>query len=144
MAAQKKSWREKLATSKDLPKTIVVPAPLEVDALMKTVPRGKLTTINELRAALAKQHGTDVACPLTTGIFAWIAAHAAEEAAAAGEKQTTPWWRTLKSGGVLNPKYPGGLSAQREKLSAEGHTIVKKGREFVVADYERALFTPGT
>jgi hypothetical protein len=47
-----KSWREKLADSKDLPKTILVPAPMEVDGVMRRVPRGKLATINEIRACL--------------------------------------------------------------------------------------------
>ena len=67
----KKSWREKLADDKGLPRvgkvtgkmsqrwgkgTMVVPAPTEVDALMKQVPKGKLVTINELRAALAAKN----------------------------------------------------------------------------------------
>src|SRR5204863_5430802 len=101
--------------------TMVVPAPREVDALMRTVPRGRLTTINELRAALATKHRVDVGCPITTGIFAWIAAHAAEEDLAAGRKRVTPYWRTLKTGGELNGKYPGGISALRKRLQAEGH-----------------------
>ena len=63
----------------------VIPAPREVDALMKQVPRGRLVTINELRAALARKHKTDFACPITTGIFSWIAAHAAAEDEAAGK-----------------------------------------------------------
>ncbi len=63
---------------------MVIPAPHEVDALMKRVPRGKVTTINELRAALARKHKADFACPITMGIFSWIAAHAAAEDAAAG------------------------------------------------------------
>src|SRR6188768_2327359 len=101
----RKSWREKLNDSKDLPKigrvegrmtkrwgtgTMVIPAPVEVDEVMKQIPRGKLTTINELRAALARKHRVDIGCPITTGIFAWIAAHAAEEEAAAGRKRITP------------------------------------------------------
>jgi hypothetical protein len=151
----KKSWREKLANDKGLPKkgaiegkmttrwgtgTMVIPAPREVDALMQKVPRGKLTTINELRAALARQHGVDIGCPITTGIFAWIAAHAAEEAAAQGRKRITPYWRTLKTGGELNAKYPGGIPALRKRLAAEGHKVVKKGKRFFVNDFERNLF----
>jgi hypothetical protein len=152
---KKKSWREKLANNKDLPKvgevngkmskrwgegTMVVPAPSEVDALMKQVPRGKLATINELRAALAVKHKVTFACPITTGIFSWIAAHAAHEAAAEGAKKVTPYWRTLKTGGELNPKYPGGAAGLARRLRAEGHKIVPKGKRFVVADYQRALF----
>jgi len=139
MSKQKKTWREKLGDAKDLPRTIVVPAPMEVDEVMRKVPKGKLATINEIRACLARKHGTDLACQMTTGIFAWIAAHAAEEARAAGERSLTPYWRTLKAGGELNPKYPGGIAALTRLLRAEGHRVTKRGRKCVVADYERAL-----
>jgi hypothetical protein len=151
----KKSWREKLADSKGLPKVgevtgkmakrwgrgkMVIPAPLEVDSLMKQVPRGRLVTINELRAALATRHKASFACPLTTGIFAWIAAHAAAEAKRDGAKRITPYWRTLKNGGELNPKYPGGVQRVAKRLKAEGHQVVRKGKRLFVADYEKALF----
>jgi hypothetical protein len=150
----KKTWREKLMDDKGLPKigpidrrlavgresgTMVIPAPREVDALMRLVPRGKLTTIDELRAALAAKHGVDVSCPITTGIFAWMAAHAADEAAAAGEAKITPYWRTLKSKGEVNAKYPGGISANTARLEAEGHSVVQKGKRFFVRDFEMAL-----
>ena len=92
----------------------MIPAPREVDALMKQVPTGGVVTINELRAALAKKHKADFACPITTGIFSWIAAHAAAEAEAEGKKRITPFWRTLKTGGEVNPKYPGGVKAACE------------------------------
>jgi hypothetical protein len=137
----KKSWSEKLAASKDLPKTMVIPAPLEVDALMKQVPRGRLVTINELRAALAAKHKVNFACPLTTGIFSWIAAHAAAEDEAAGRKRITPFWRTLKNGGEVNPKYPGGVEQIAKRLRAEGHNIIAKGKRMLVADFENKLFT---
>ena len=152
----RKSWREKLADSKGLPKvgevmgkmttrwgtgTMVVPAPKEVDAIMKTVSRGKLITISEIRALLAKKHNVTIGCPITTGIFAWIAAHAAEEGAAAGETHTTPYWRTLKSGGQLNEKYPGGITGLKKRLQSEGHKIIKKGKRYRVADFEKSLVT---
>ena len=153
----KKSWREKLADDKGLPKvtavcrnmtkrwgpgTFVIPAPREVDALMKQVPRGKLTTINELRALLAKKHKVDFACPITTGIFSWIAAHAADEAAREGRQRITPYWRTLKSGGELNPKYPGGIPALKKRLQAEGHTVVQRGKRFFVKEFAESLCSP--
>jgi len=106
---------------------------------MRRVPKGRLATINEIRACLAKKHGTDLACQMTTGIFAWIAAHAAERGARAGEKRITPYWRTLKTGGELNPKYPGGIPALARLLKAEGHKVTKRGRKYVVRDYESAL-----
>jgi hypothetical protein len=120
----------------------VIPAPLEVDAEMKKVRRGKLTTIDAIRKALAQKHGTTIACPITTGIFAWIAAHAADEVECEGRARITPYWRTLKSGGELNPKYPGGIKNLRARLVAEGHRIVKKGTRYFVADYECSLTEP--
>ncbi|MBN1796053.1 MAG: MGMT family protein [Sedimentisphaerales bacterium] len=150
----KKSWRQKLNNSKDLPKvqkftkaksksmpagTYVIPAPVEVDEIMKMVPKGRLITINEIREHLAKKHNAQFGCPITTGIFAWIAANAAEEAAAEGKKRITPYWRTLKTGGELNPKYPGGIDALKKLLQDEGHKIIQKSKRFFVADYQKKL-----
>ncbi len=154
--ARRKSWREKLQTANGLPKvekiagkmsarwgtgTVAIPAPLEVDALMRRVPEGQLTTVNELRRAIAKKHKATIGCPITTGIFAWIAAHAADEAAVEGDEHITPYWRTLKAGGELNPRYPGGVEGLRRRLAAEGHRVVARGKRWLVADYERALCT---
>ena len=148
----KKSWREKLADDKGLPRvcrvtgkltrrwgtgTFVIPAPREVDALMKQVPRGRLVTIQELRAALARKHKVNFACPITTGIFTWIAAHAAAEAEAEGAQRITPYWRTLKTGGEVNPKYPGDVA---RRLRAEGHKIIARGKRTFVAGYADRLF----
>lgn len=154
MTTRRKSWREKLADNKDLPRvgriegkmtrrwgtgTMVIPAPLEVDELMRRVPKGKLITIHELRAALARKHGVDIACPITTGIFSWIAAHAAAEAEAEGKRRVTPYWRTLKSGGELNPKYPGGVAGLTRRLAAEGHRVRRRGARHFVVNFSGAL-----
>jgi hypothetical protein len=113
-----------------------------VDELMRRVPKGRLTTIDEIRKALARRHGTSIACPITTGIFAWIAAHAAVEAAAAGAKRTNPYWRTLKTGGEINPKYPGGVADLKRKLAAEGHRVISKGKRFFVEHFEQRVVAP--
>ena len=150
----RRSWREKLLDSKDLPRgvdmparlgrkwgggTVVIPAPIEVDRLLRQVPRRRLAIINDLRRTLAARHGADIGCPLTTGLFAVIAAHAADEQERAGKKRITPYWRTLKAGGELNPKYPGGISCQKDRLEGEGHRVVRKGTRYFVADFDRAL-----
>ncbi len=119
--------------------TLVVPSPLEVNNLMKKVPRGRLTTINEIRQTLAKKHKATIACPMGTGIFAWITAHAAEQERDEGKKQITPYWRTLKTGGFLNEKYPGGVENQKKLLEQEGHRVIPKGKRFIVEDYEKSL-----
>ena len=153
-ARRRKSWREKLQDDKGLPVvrkiegtmskrwgegTVVIPAPREVDEIMRKVPSGKLITIKEIREMLAKKHGATIGCPITTGIFAGIAARAAGEEAAEGKKDITPYWRTLKTGGVLNEKYPGGAEGQKKLLEKEGHKVVAKGKKFAVADFEKRL-----
>jgi hypothetical protein len=114
---------------------------MEVDTLMKQVPPGSITTINEIRVILAKRHNATIACPITTGIFASIAAHAAEEDTAQQKKSITPYWRTLKSTGALNEKYPGGIKKQKVFLESEGLTVVRRGNKYFVQDYENFLFT---
>ena len=151
----KKSWREKLADPKGLPRvvtitekmrprwgdgTMVIPSPLEVEEIMKKVPRGKVITIKEIRFRLARKHRATIGCPITTGIFAWIAAHAAEAEASEGRKRITPYWRTLKTGGISNEKYPGGLENQRAKLESEGHRILKKGKKYLLENISGVLF----
>ncbi|MFH1005533.1 MAG: hypothetical protein V1781_08615 [Bacteroidota bacterium] len=149
---KRKSWQEKLSDSHNLPKvevirpnmiqrwgsgTIVIPAPIEVDEMMKNVPKGKLTTINRIREKLARRHNATICCPITTGIFACISARAAEEARAEGKKNITPYWRTLKSKGELNEKYPGGVATQKKQLSTEGHRFICKAKNIIVNDFEK-------
>ena len=113
--------------------------PLAYDALMRRVPAGKLTTVGELRAHLARESGADFTDPMTAGIFVSIAAWASHQRT----EDKIPYWRTLKAGGELNPKYPGGVEAQRARLEAEGHTVVQRGRKnlrWYVQDYEKALY----
>ncbi len=113
--------------------------PLAYDALMKQIPSGKLITTKELRAYLAKQNGADFTDPMTAGIFISIAAWASAQRT----ENLTPYWRTLKTDGELNAKYPGGIEAQKSKLEAEGHTIIQKGRKnirYYVENYEAALY----
>ncbi len=159
MAKPRKTWREKLLDSKDLPKvsliegkmsqrwgegTVAIPAPREVDEIMKAVPKGRLITTKEIQAKVAKKHNATMGCPICCGIFAWIAAHAADEAEMTGAKRITPYWRTLKTGGELNPKFPGGLEALKVRLEAEGHRVVAKGKKWFVADYESRLVSSGS
>ena len=112
--------------------------PLAYDRIMKTIPYGKVVTVGEIRAYLARTNGADFTDPITACIFVSIAAWASFQRTG----NETPYWRTLKAGGELNPKYPGGIEAQKEKLEAEGHTIIQKGRKnirFYVKDYEKVM-----
>ena len=148
-------WTQKLKKTKGVPKvskiegkltktwgkgTVCIPSPMEVNNIMKKVPKGKLITINQIRKKVARKHKATLGCPITTGIFAWISANAAEEQSKQGKKNTTSYWRTLKVDGVLNEKYPGGIAGQSKKLRAEGHKIKKKGKKkYSVAEYQAKL-----
>ena len=90
--------------------------------------------------SLAIKHHTTIGCPLTTGIFAWISAHAAEEQQQQGAREITPYWRTLKTGGLLNEKYPGGLESQRKLLEQEGHVVIQKGKKSLLRIILSPLF----
>jgi hypothetical protein len=152
--ATRKSWHDKLTNFKNLPQvkpipaamqkrlgkgTIAIPSPIEVDALIRKIPKRRVATMAQLGAAVAKQHRATVGCTITTGIFAWIAAHAADEAERAGIRKITPYWRALKAGGELNPKYPGGIANLKHRLEAEGHVVVARRARWFVQDFERKL-----
>lgn len=108
---------------------MLVPSPREVEACMRAVPEGQITTVTRIRDFLARKYAVPVTCPLTTGIFVRIAAEAAEEDLIAGRVEITPYWRVVKDDGSLYDKFPGGVERQGERLKAEGHRIVagKKG-----------------
>lgn len=151
----KKDFNAMLHDSKDMPKFQTITdqssiekyggskmyfaPPIDYDKAMKRIPYGKLMTVGKIREYFAKQNHADFTEPITAGIFVSIVAWASEQRT----EDKTPYWRTLKAKGELNAKYPGGIEAQKEKLEAEGHTIIQKGRKnirYYVKDYENSLF----
>lgn len=152
---EKKDFNAMLQDSKDMPKFQIITdqksiekyggskmyfaPPIDYDKVMKRVPYGKVITIGKIREYFARESGGDFTEPITAGIFVSIAAWASYQRA----EDETPYWRTLKANGELNAKYPGGIETQKEKLEAEGHIIIQKGRKnlkYYVKDYERVLF----
>lgn len=150
----KKDFNAMLKDPKDMPKIQIITdqksieryggsrmyfaPPMDYDQVMRRVPYGKVTTVGEIRNYFAKENQADFTEPITAGIFVSIAAWASHQRA----EDETPYWRTLKANGELNPKYPGGIEAQRQKLESEGHVIVKRGRKnfrYYVKDYEEKL-----
>lgn len=150
----KKDFNAMLHDSKDMPKFQTITdlksiekyggdrmyfaPPIAYDRIMKRVPYGKVITVGKIREYFAKENGADFTEPITAGIFISIAAWASYQR----EEDYTPYWRTLKANGELNPKYPGGIEAQKEILEKEGHVIIQKGRKnikYYVKDYEKVL-----
>lgn len=134
----KKDFNKMLNDNKDMPKIKVIDdektikkyggtrmflaPPLYYDKLMKKVPKGKLITAGQIREYLAKENNADFTCPLTAGIFINIVAWASYQR----KEDITPYWRTLKTNGELNDKYPEDIELQKRLLEEEGHTIIKK------------------
>ena len=149
----KKDYNKKMNDSKNMPKiveldeeasrkwggrTMVIAPPIDYDNFMKKVPNGKLITIDTLRKAMAKKYGVDITCPLTCGIFVNICAWASYQR----NEDITPYWRTLKSDGELNVKYPESIELQKRLLEEEGHVIISKGTKnikYYVKDFENSL-----
>jgi len=133
------SWREKLERLKE-PKivdapgggTMVIPRGIDVDAAIRAVAAGHLITIGELRAQLARDCGTDTACPLVTGIMVRIAAELGSEEEHAGKQHVAPYCRVVKNDGGLMEKLPGGRSTQARRLAEEGWSIAENR---VLRDY---------
>ena len=151
----KKDFNAMLQNSKDMPKIQIITdkksikkyggnrmffaPPLDYDCVMRRIPYGKLITVGDIRAHFARENQADFTDPITAGIFVSICAWASFQRTI----DETPYWRTLKTNGELNPKYPGGAEAQRAKLETEGHTVVTKGRtniRYFVKDYEKTLY----
>ncbi len=152
---EQKDFNAMLRDSKDMPKIQIITdqksiekyggsrmyfaPPIDYDTVMKQVPLGQLITVGTIRDYFARKSGADFTEPITAGIFVSIVAWASFQRT----EDKTPYWRTLKANGELNPKYPGGIEAQKAALEAEGHTVIQKGRtniRYFVKDFERSLF----
>jgi alkylated DNA nucleotide flippase Atl1 len=148
----RKTYNEKLHSANGLPKIedltgkpeamarfggtrLLVAPPLQYNEIMALIPKGQVITIDRIRALLAVRAGADVTCPLTAGLFANICAHASAER----DVNKIPYWRTLKTKGELNEKYPDGIDGQKTLLEAEGHTVTQKGKRYFVDGYEEKL-----
>ncbi len=155
MAKKQRAWQEKLLDSKGHPTIgpvnekmsrrwgegiMVIPAPMEIDEVPKSIGNGHCITIDQIRDRLAREHGVDFACPMTAGIFTWIAAHATDEAEQNGAKEIIRYRRTLKTGGELNPKYLLGIENIRPRLEAAGHAVVPRGKRYFV----QSVISPST
>jgi len=152
-----KTWRDKLIEqSKKLPRIVIIPKkmekrlgkgkmlipkPLDIDAIIRKVKKGKLITQEKIREILTKRFKVRVTCSITTGIFTRIVAEAAEEAKKVSKKQITPWWRVIKSDGSLNEKFPQAPKLQAQYLKKEGFIVLpaKGKKQPKIKDFEKYL-----
>lgn len=130
-----KSWAEKFADGKKPHVTVLdkafaglapgakllISSPAAIADYMASVPKGETRTVEAMRADLAKRAKADGTCPLTTGIFARIAAEVATDAMEAGKKpaQVTPFWRVIDPASPLAKKLRVGPDFIRRQRAAE-------------------------
>jgi alkylated DNA nucleotide flippase Atl1 len=156
--SKRKTWQEKLKDKPGYPKVlklekgfpcynavhamgveagesvVLVPSG-EVVGTMKKVPMGRLITVVDICKKLAGKHKVKGCCSLLVGIFVMTAANAQEEALREGRDLGIPYWRTLKSNGFLNEKYPGGQEGHRALLEKEGFKVIARGKKYQVENY---------
>jgi hypothetical protein len=132
----KKSWCDRLA---DETPHVVKPAPIDiagmkkgeimlvpterlVDDFIKAIPHGHSVDVKSMRRELARRHGAEVTCPITTGYHLRTVAEAAcerlEEGASADE--VTPFWRVLDAKTPTTKKVACGEAFVAEQRAREG------------------------
>ena len=76
---------------------LFVPTPRLVDGYLRTVPHGTTTTMARMREDLARTHGCEAACPVSTAIFLRMVAEAAWEQIGTGRPaaEVAPFWRVV-------------------------------------------------
>ncbi len=148
--SKNKDFNLMMNSSKDMPKILIIKdektikkygkkmliaPPIYYDEIMKKIPQGHLITTSQIRTYLAKKNNADFTDPMTAGIFINIVAWASYQR----KENITPYWRTLKTNGELNNKYPEEIELQKKLLEEEGYTIIMKGSKYYVKDYEKKL-----
>jgi hypothetical protein len=135
-AYKRKSWQEKLNVNlqpqvkiadKDFAgirtgQQMLIPTPRLVEDYIRQIPEGVPVTMETLRKDLALEHGADVTCPLTSGIFVRIVAEAAYEQYQQGTplEQVAPFWRVIDEKSPTAKKLTFGKEFLLERRKAEG------------------------
>ena len=101
---------------------MLVPTALMVDAFIRTLPKGRSLSAQQLREAMAAAHGAEVTCPITTGFHLRTVAEAAWEALAGGTPvgRLTPVWRVLPPDSLTLKKLSFDSAFIRHQREAEG------------------------
>lgn len=129
------SWKQKLAGGKPAHVEVLnkrfggapegakmlIATPRLIDEYMRAVSHGERRTVAQMRSELAAAHGADISCPISTSIFARIAAEAAIEETTLGVplSDVTPFWRVIEEDGSVAKKLSCGPDFIRNQRAAE-------------------------
>lgn len=100
---------------------MLIPTPQLVDAYIRNIPKGKETTMAQMRKDLAAEYHADKTCPLTSGIFLRIVAEAAHEEMQQGKSisKITPYWRIIDEKTTTAKKLTVGMEFLKEQRKKE-------------------------
>ena len=114
---------------------MLLPMPRDIEAVVGKLKHGVGLDMGALRAALAKLHRVDIACPVVTGIQLRTVAEAVGEQLDAGvpADQLVPIWRAMPAGAPIWRKLEHGkakLMALRrvEGLDGQGGSTMRRRR----------------
>ena len=88
---------------------MLISSPEKISEFIYEIPKGSFLSIKELRQGLAVKAGADKTCPVTTGIFLWVAIEQHKD------DVNFPYWR------VVDEKHPA-----VKKLNLDENKIKKK------------------
>ena len=102
---------------------MLVATPRMVDAYMRNIPAGETRSVAQMRLDLARDHGADISCPISSSIFARIAAEAALEEAEQGASlsEVTPFWRLIDENSPIATKLSCGVELVRTQRMGEAN-----------------------
>lgn len=141
MAKAKKTWSEKYyecnakgpevkPVAKDMMgmkkgQSILLPTPILVSEVIKEIPKGNIEDTPYLRKKLSERVGSEITCPITTGIFLRIAVEAAHEDYEAGcpMNELMPFWRILGEKAPIAKKVSFDLAPYLEQQDAERSSV---------------------
>jgi hypothetical protein len=86
--------------------TMLIAAPEVIARWIAAIPPGETRTISRLRNELARMHGAQATCPVTTAIYLRVVAQVALEDLAQGValERVVPFWRVIEPGSPVARK----------------------------------------
>lgn len=134
-AYKRKSWVEKRDLSKEAEvkkiekdfadiragEKMLIATPLVVDEYIRQIPKGKETSLAQMRKDLAAEYHADKTCPVTSGIFLRIVAEAAYEEYEHGKAigRIAPFWRIIDERSAAARKLSFGTAFLKEQRRKE-------------------------
>lgn len=109
---------------------MVKPSVDTVRAIVKTVRKGSVITLEQLREKIATDLKVDSACPASTTKVLQVLAK---------EENPIAYWRVIKKKGELFPKFPNGVEGHAALLEQEGFTIDTSKKNPFIVNYENKL-----